>query len=136
MRFALKFPSPLLMLSLALAMPATGAWANADHASAPSALHSPRHGPRPGACHVHGGASLPDSSPADSSSPRSPVSYKCCLAGHVVAVVCASDASQPSTQGTRTPHEVEATRRVPFLSRVEALVVVFADPPGTTPLRI
>ncbi|HEY6302318.1 MAG TPA: hypothetical protein VIX14_04570 [Terriglobales bacterium] len=119
-----------LLLIAALVM-ATGAVTEADHASSPLATHAPR----PVACHVHGGEPLLDSHLPHSRRPA-PVSYQCCLTGHEAAVVQASYSPQPSFQCSCSIRLIESAPTACCLEGLEILMVLSADPPGTTPLRI
>jgi hypothetical protein len=132
MKIASKISALLLIAALMLVM---GAWTEADHADAPPATPAQH----PSGCHAHGGNNLPESSPSNSplSIPRQvPVSYQCCLTGHVAAVVQASDSPQLSMLYTRANLQIEPARTVSFLTRLEVSTVLFANPPGTTTLRI
>jgi len=132
MKVASKIPVLLLIAALVLVM---GAWTEADHAVdylTTLAQH-------PLGCHAHGGNSLPASSPPSSplSFPRRvPVSYRCCLTGHVAALVQASDSSQPSAQCAGIIVQIEPAQPVCSLARLEVSTILFANPPGTTTLRI
>src|ERR1700679_1449385 len=130
MQFAFKILSLLLLVpTIAVAMLTTGAWPNADHASAPSTNLGERIAP----CHVRG---LTDSSPTHSPSQHFPASYLCCLTDHVAAVVHASDASRRPAQFARIVQQIQPESTASFLNRIPIRTIVFADPPGTTPLRI
>jgi hypothetical protein len=118
------------LLLIAAVVMATGAVAEADHASPPWA--APAH--RPAGCHGHGGETLPDSHLPHSRRPA-PVSYQCCLTGHEAAVVQASYSPQPSFQCSHF-RLIESAPTARCLEGLEVLMVLSADPPGTTPLRI
>jgi hypothetical protein len=127
----------LALLSITALLLVMGAWTKTevDHVDAP--LTTPAQ--HPSSCHAHGGDNLPESFPTNSplSFPRqAPVSYQCCLAGHVAALVQASDSSQPSAQYVGVILQIEAARTVSFLTRPESSGVLFANPLGTTTLRI
>lgn len=130
MMFGSRILGLLLIAALLMATLATRslavAIAVADHA--PSA----RVDGRPAGCHAHGGQSLPLSPlPA-------PVSYQCCLTGHDWAVVQASTSPQPPAQCQYTPVtlQIEFALTAYFLGGLEVSMLLSADPPGTTPLRI
>jgi hypothetical protein len=135
MKFKSKILGLLMIATLTMATLTTGAWTEADHVSASSSqLHE-----RPAGCHEHGDRTIPRSPLSPSPlpySPPAPVSYQCCLTGHVAAVVQASDSLQLSVQYTRVDLQIEPARTVSTLSQLEISAVLFADPPGTTSLRI
>src|ERR1700733_9678339 len=132
MKFVFKILSLMLIPAILLAMPAAGAWANSDHASAPS---TPL-GERMARCHGQAGHRLPDSSPTNSSSPHSPVSYLCCITGPVVAAVHAFASLQSPTQSFGIPRRVESFRTELAWNWLEVRTIAFADPPCLTSLRI
>jgi hypothetical protein len=119
-----------LIISLSIATLATGAWAEADHASSP--LPSTGSSERGPACHGHDAAILPHSHPRL----PAPESYRCCLTGHDAAVVRASYLAQPSAEVSRVAVQIEPALTTSELDGLEFSVVLSADPPGTTPLRI
>jgi hypothetical protein len=121
----------LLIAALAMATLATGALAEVDHASSPLATPAQ---PIAG-CHAHGGTTLPDS--RHSHSPRpTPVSYQCCLTGHDAAVLQTSHSPQPSAQCSFATLQVETALMAYSLGGLDFLMVLSANPPGSTPLRI
>src|SRR5580692_4171373 len=107
---------------------ATEAWADANHASPPLTGSSER----APTCHGHGSAILPHSHPRL----PAPESYRCCLTGHDAAVVRTSYLAQPSTEISRAIAQIEPALAISELDRLDVSVVLSADPPGTTPLRI
>jgi hypothetical protein len=133
MKFASKISSLLLISALAMTTLAMGILADVDHASTELTTS----GQRPAACHAHGRDSHPNSTPPDSIPPRSPrLNYQCCLASHGAALVPASHAPQLLTPFSRVSLQVEPAPSEHSLSRLEVPLVLSADPPGTTPLRI
>jgi hypothetical protein len=128
MNVAAKIPAFLLIAALVLA---TGTWTTVDHTDGPLATPDQH----PAGCHAHGGESRHGSLPSHSPLPA-PVSYQCCLTGHVAALVQASDSSQLSVQYTHVSLQTEPARTVSFLTLLEVSTVLSGDPPGTTPLRI
>jgi len=144
MNFAREILGLLLIATLAMATSATSASTAADHASGSSAELLPAPGERHVGCHAHGGTSLSDSQPPHSSvfhssvphsSPPAPVRYECCLTGHDVAVVQAPHYTPPSHRWTRVTMQIRPLIEYIF-NGSEVSMLVFADPPGTTPLRI
>jgi len=131
MNFARKILGLLLIAAFVVAPLATGALAESDHASSPLAMPAQR----PAACHVHGGETHLDSHLLHSRRPA-PVSYQCCLTGHQAAVVQASYSPQPSFQSSHSIRLIESAPTACCLEGLEVLMVLSADPPGTTPLRI
>lgn len=130
MKFGSTILGLLLITALVIAPLAMNALAEAGHASAPLVGQLAGLAERPAGCHAHGGKSLPDS-------PRpAPVNYQCCLTGHDAAVVPASHSPQPSAPCSRVILQIEPALTVCFSGRLEVLMVLSADPPGTTPLRI
>jgi hypothetical protein len=139
MKFGSKIPGLLLIAALVMATLATRslavgvavAIAVADHAPF-SALDE-----RPAGCHAHGGQSLP-LPPLPRLPIPAPVSYQCCLTGHDAAVVPASASPQPPAQWqyTRVTLQIESALTAYFLGGLEVPMLLSADPPGTTPLRI
>ena len=127
MKVAAKITALLLIAVLVLA---TVAWTAVDHTDVPAT-----HDQLPAGCHAHGGESHHSSLPSHSPLPA-PVSYECCLIGHVVALVQTSHSSQLSVQFARVTLQIEPTRALPFLNLIEVSAVLSGDPPGTTPLRI
>jgi hypothetical protein len=138
----MKFGSKILGLLLIAALMATLATGSlevavavvgTDHGSAPSAALDER----PAGCHAHGGQSLPLSQLPYSPLPE-PVSYQCCLTGHDAAVVPASTSPQPPAQCqyTQVTLQIESAVTIYFLGGLEVSMLLSADPPGTTPLRI
>ena len=130
MKFGSKILGLLLIAALVTATLATRslavAVAGAD--GAPSAAVDER----PAGCHAHGSQSLPLSPlPA-------PVSYQCCLTGHDAAVVPASTSPQPPAQWqyTQVTLQMQSALTAYFLGGLEVSMLLSADPPGTTPLRI
>jgi len=130
MKCGSKILGLLLIAALVTATLATRslavAVAVADHA--PSAAVDER----PAGCHAHGGPSLPPSPlPA-------PVNYQCCLTGHDAAVVPASTSPQPPAQCQyiRVTLQIESALTAYFLGGLDFSMLLSADPPGTTPLRI
>ena len=134
MKFGSKILGLLQIVALAMATLATGsllAVALADHA--PSAAL----GERTAGCHAHGGQSLP-LSPLPHSPLPAPVGYQCCLTGHDAAVVPAPISPQfpAQCQGTQVTPQIESALTGYLLGELEVSMVLSADPPGTTPLRI
>ena len=130
MKFGLKILGLLLITALVIAPLAMNALAEAGHASASFVGQLAGLGARPAGCHAHGGKSLPDS-------PRPvPVSYQCCLTGHDAAVVPASHSPQPSAPRSRVIQQIKPALTICFLGSLGVLMVLSADPPGTTPMRI
>jgi hypothetical protein len=130
MKFGSKILGLLLIAALLMATlstrPLALAIAVADHA--PSAALDER----PAGCHAHGGQGLPLSPlPA-------PVNYQCCLTGHDAAVVPASTSPQPLAQCQYAPVtlQIESALTAYFLGGFEVSMLLSAEPPGTTPLRI
>jgi len=107
---------------------ATEAWADANHASPPLTGSSER----APTCHGHGSEILPHSHPRL----PAPESYRCCLTGHDAAVVRTSYLAQPSTEISRAIVQIEPALAISELDRLDISLVLDADPPGTTPLRI
>ncbi|HMD16482.1 MAG TPA: hypothetical protein VKH18_07430 [Terriglobales bacterium] len=135
MKFGREILGLLLTAALVvatLALP-TGAWAEADHAASSLLLAAPAQ--RSASCHSHGSKTLPDSQKSHSPRPA-PVSYQCCLTGHDAAAVRAFFVPQPSGQGTQLDLRVEPAPTTCCLRDLEVLMVLCADPPGSTPLRI
>jgi len=128
MKLASKILGLVLIAALALA---TGAWAEVDHASKLMAAL----GERPASCHAQSGKSLPDL-PHPYSPRPAPVSHQCCLSGHGGAVVQASHFPQPSADGPRVTVQIEPVLTVSRFGGLEVSMVLSADPPGPTPLRI
>jgi hypothetical protein len=129
MKFGPKILGLLLIAALVMATLVTRSLAvtvTADHAQS-AALDE-----RPAGCHAHRGQSLP------LSPPPAPVSYKCCLTGHDAAVVTAFASPQPPAQCqyTRVTLQIESALAAYFLGGLEVPMLLSADPPGTTPLRI
>jgi hypothetical protein len=128
----------LALLSIAALMLGTGAWTKGevDHANAP--LVTPAQ--HPSGCHAQGGNSL--HGPSSSHSPLSyfprqaPISYRCCLTGHVAALVQASDSSQPVAQYADVTLKIEPASTASFLNRIEGLTIIFVTPPGAAVLRV
>src|SRR5208282_5523741 len=130
MKFGREILGLLLIAALvtATATLPTGAWAESDHAASAPAQS-------PAGCHAHAGKRLPDSQ--NSRSPRpAPVSYQCCLTGHDAAVVRASNSPQPLAQCSRVDRQFGPSLTTCCLRDLEVLMVLSADPPGPTPLRI
>ena len=130
MKFGSKILGLLLIAALLMATLSTRSLAVgvavADHA--PSAAVDERLA----GCHAHGGQSLPLSPlPA-------PVNYQCCLTGHDAAVVPASTSPQPLAQCQYAPVtlQIESALTAYFLGGFEVSMLLSAEPPGTTPLRI
>jgi hypothetical protein len=119
------------IVALTAAPLATEAWAEADHASSPLTRSSER---MP-ACHGHDGATLPRL-PLSHSRLPAPSSYQCCLTGHDAALVPASYFVNTSAEVSRIAMQIEPAMTISELDRLEVSVVLPADPPGTTPLRI
>jgi hypothetical protein len=142
MKFGSKILGLLVIAALLVATLATRslalavAVAIADHA--PSAAVDER----PAGCHAHGGPSLPLSplprSPLPHSPLPAPVSYQCCLTGHNAAVVRAFTAPQPPAQcqDTRVTLQIQSALTASFLGGWDFSMLLSADPPGTTALRI
>jgi hypothetical protein len=128
MKVAAKIAALLLIAALVLA---TGAWTAVDRTDGP--LSTPDQ--HPAGCHAHGSESRHGSLPSHSPLPA-PVSYQCCLTGHVAALVQASDSSQLSVQYTRVTLQIEPARTISILPLLEVSTVLSGDPSGTTPLRI
>ena len=131
MKCGLKILGLLLIAAVAIAPLAAGALAEADNAAALLAGL----GERPAGCPMHRAKTLPDSQPPHFPRPA-PADYQCCLTGHDAAVVPASYSLQPPAEGTRVTVQIEPAPTVRFLSGLEVPIVLSADPPGTTPLRI
>jgi hypothetical protein len=134
MKVARSIPVLLLAGALVLAM---GGWVDVDHSSlssSPSAsLATP--GYRPARCHAQGGENAPDSLPLHSPH-QAPVSYRCCLTSHGVAMVPTSSSPELSSQFFRLSPQIEPVLDGYLLTRLQAPTVPSADPPGITPLRI
>jgi len=125
----------LLTAALVMATWATGALTAADLASrslaglpAPPVEH-------PTGCHAHGGKSLPDSQLPHSPRPA-PASHQCCLTGHDVAMVQPSHPTPPSRQWTQVAVQIMAALTECSYEESDVSMVLAADPPGMTPLRI
>jgi len=135
MKFGSKNLGPLLTAALVMATLATRsfglAMAVADHATS-AALDE-----RSAGCHAHGGQSFP-LSPLPPSPLPAPVSYQCCLTGHDAAVVPASTSPQPPAQCQYAPVtlQIQSALTAYSLGDLEVSMLLSADPPGTTPLRI
>ena len=135
MKFESKILGLLLIAALVTTTLATRSLAVgvavADHA--PSAAVDERLA----GCHAHGGQSLP-LSPLPRSPLPAPVSYQCCLTGHDAAVVPASTSPQPLAQCQYAPVtlQIESALTAYFLGGFEVSMLLSAEPPGTTPLRI
>src|SRR5271156_3967009 len=118
----MKLVSKLVRLSLtlflivALVAPtlAPGAWAEADHASKPSA----RLAERTASCHAGDGGALPHLPQSHSQLPA-PLSYQCCLTGHDAAVVPAFHFAQPSAKVPNAAEPIEPSPTVPSWNRFE-----------------
>jgi hypothetical protein len=140
MTFARDILGLLLIAALAMATLATSALTAAEHASGSSAGLLAGPGERPEGCHAHGGKSLSDSQlpriPVPHSPPSAPAGYQCCLTGHNVAAVQASHYTPPSYQWTRVILQIAPPLTEYVFNESEVSMVVFADPPGITPLRI
>jgi len=145
MKFAREILGLLLIAVLVTAGLATDTLTAADHASGSSAGPLAARGEPRAGCHAHGGNSLPDSQLHHSRLPRSPLSHsprpapmshQCCLTGHDAAAVQASQSPQPSAQCTPVSLQTESAQKLRFLGRLEVSMVLAADPPGTTALRI
>jgi hypothetical protein len=103
--------------------------ADINHWSAPPAVL----GESPAACHAH--QSLPVS-PLPNSPVPAPADYACCITGHDAAVVPASTSQQPPAQRTPVSPQIGSLPAGYFVVGLEGPLVRFADPPGTTRLRI
>jgi len=93
------------------------------------------------ACHAHGPAmsksdipSPPASRPASDS--RTPVNYRCCLTGHDTALVAVSQVVRPVADASRDVLIIDGELRLGSFLSTPSVLLTFADPPGTTPLRI
>ena len=129
MKFGSKILGLLLIAALVTATLVTRSLAvtvTADHGQS-VALDE-----RAAGCHAHRGQSLP------LSPPPAPVSYKCCLTGHDAAVVPASTSPQPPAQCQykQVTLQIQSALTAYFLGGLEVPMLLSADPPGTTPLRI
>jgi hypothetical protein len=133
MKFGSKIPGLLLIAALLMATLATRSLAIAVADHAPSAAVDER----PAGCHAHGGQSLPPS-PLPRSPLPAPVSYQCCLTGHDAAVVPASTSPQPPAQCqyTQVTLQIQSALTAYILGDLEVSMLLSADPPRTTPLRI
>lgn len=141
MKFAREILGLLLIAALVIV---TGAGAQADRASASPTQPSPgRASPekrlaapaeRLAGCHAHGGTS--PNVPPTHSSPPAPASHQCCLTGHDMAVVQDSFQMPPSQQWTRAALHIEPALDRSSFDRLEPSMVLSADPPCMTPLRI
>lgn len=133
MKFGSKILGLLLIAALVTATLVTRSFAVtvADHA--PSAAVDERLA----GCHAHSGQSVPVS-PLPRSPQPAPVSYQCCLTGHDAAVVPASASPQPPAQWqyTQVALQIQSALTAYFLGGLEVPILLSADPPGTTPLRI
>jgi len=127
MNYGSKISGLLLIVVLVLA---TGTWAEDDPASA----SLPARGENPAGCRAHGSDSLPHS-PSDSPQPA-PMNSRCCLTGHDAAAVQASVFPHPSSQTARVAPQIEPVPTESFSHRLDISLVLYADPPGTIPLRI
>lgn len=135
MKYGSRTLGLLLIAALVIATWTTGALTAADLASrslaglpAPPVEH-------PAGCHAHGGKSLPDSQLPHSPRPA-PASHQCCLTGHNVAAVQASHPTPPSRQWTRVTLQIVPALIECSYKESDVLMVLSADPPGMTPLRI
>jgi len=135
MKCGSKILGLLLIAALGMSTLARGALTAPDHSSRSSAGLLAAPGERPAGCHAHGGRSLPDSQ-LPPSAPPAPASRQCCLTGHDVAVVQASHHTPPSQPWTRVTVQIAPALTECFLSGPEVSMVLSADPPGLTPLRI
>jgi len=139
MTFAREILGLLLIAALAMATLATSALTTAEHASGSDTGLLAGSSERPEGCHGHSGKSLSDSQLPYSvphSSPSAPASYQCCLTGHNVAAVQASHYTPPSYQWTRVILQIAPPLTEYVFNESEVSMVVFADPPGMTTLRI
>lgn len=125
----------LLIATLVMATLASGALTAADHASGSSGGLLAAPGERPAGCHAHGGKNL-SGSQLPHSSPSPPASHECCLTGHDVAVVQASHYTPPSHPWRRATLQIAPVLTECFFRGSEVSMVLSADPPGITPLRI
>ena len=123
--------TPFLMAALVAPTLAPVAWAEADHASKPSA----RLAERTAGCHAHGDNALPHSPQSHSELPA-PLSYQCCLTGHDAAIVPAFHFAQPSAKVQDAAEPIEPSPTVPSWNGFEVFTTLFAYSPGLTPLRI
>jgi len=135
MKFGREILELLLIAALVMSTLATGVRAEADHAASSSSLSLAAPAPRSASCHSQGSKTLPDSQKSHSPRPA-PVSYQCCLTGHDAAVVRALFVPHPSGQGTRLGLGREPALTTCCLRDLEVSMVLSADPPGSTPLRI
>jgi hypothetical protein len=131
MKVASKILGMMLVTTLMMASFAASAFAGTERA--PSA------GPvdHEAGCHRHGHA-IPSGTPLHSSIPRSPrpapVNYGCCLTGHDVAVVQTSDFPHPTAAYVCLFTEPMLTAS--SVGDMTLSLILSADPPDTTPLRI
>jgi hypothetical protein len=136
----MKYRSKILGLLLSAALvTTTNAWAETDHATGSSTeLSAGRTSSQPNehgaGCHAHGGSGLPNS-PSRSQRP-SPLSYQCCVAGHDAGLVQTPDSRQPLAQSGRVVVQIDAALTSCSSSGLVVSIILFADPPGVTPLRI
>jgi hypothetical protein len=129
-----KFLSLLLIVALLMATSAMSGWAEVDRMSASSKAGEPT-----ASCHdhsdkEHGGKNPHSSFPGKSRS--TPVNYRCCLAGHDIAVIHPSDTVQPAAQCSHASLQPKPALVTRFQSALANSKGLFVDPPGTTPLRI
>lgn len=143
MQVASRFLALLLATVLLVASFATGAFAadsiaTSPHPTTPGTAHPLGSGNRCGACHAHGGMS-PQSPHSQSQSPQgpspTPVSYQCCLTGHNVAVVQASQSPQPSNRCIHFVSTIASAFAIRS-AEIELSAILYVDPPGMAPLRI
>jgi hypothetical protein len=134
----------LLTAALTITPLATIAFAAADHLSASPREQSAAPSETSSGCHAHASAPLTHSPLSHSPLPRSPLStpiptpmsYQCCLTGHDVAVVQASQSSRPLTECARLTVRIEPLLAECLVGAFEFTAAVSSDLPDTTQLRI
>jgi hypothetical protein len=128
----------LLIATLVMATSLTSARAEADLASGSPARQLATSGKRPATCHAHGATS--SHVPPAQSAPALPVSHQCCLTGHDVAVVQSSfrtpSSERTSERWINANLKIAPVLTLSFFERLSVMIVLPADPPGWTPLRI
>jgi hypothetical protein len=132
-KFGREILGLLLIAALVMVTLATGVRAEADHPASSLSLVAPAQ--RSASCHSQSSKTLPDSRKSHSPRPA-PVSYQCCVTGHDAAVVRALFVPQPSGRVTRLGLGGEPALTTCCLRDLEVSMVLSADPPGSTPLRI
>jgi hypothetical protein len=125
MKFASKIVGLCLVVTLIAAFaPANDAWAEVDRA--PHSLAVPVESAA--SCHARGGS--------ESSESQRPLSYRCCMTGHDVAVVQASQSPRPIARCVRVVSQVEPGLTESTIRAVDGSIILSAYPPSTSPLRI